>query len=61
MISFCVAGKTGHFSSGETHSNCCEDVLQFVDERNELRVVDVDPAYSISLGRSLLKAWDAHE
>ncbi len=40
---------------GITYSNCCKDILQFIDESNELGVIDIDPACAISLGR---KFWE---
>ena len=52
MISLHVQTRVRFFSLGGTYPNCCEDILQFVNKSNELRVVDIDPACSISLGRS---------
>lgn len=61
MISHCVANAHQTFLLSEAYANCCENVLQFINERNELRVVDIDPACAISLGCNFQRAQDAHE
>lgn len=30
---------------GRTYPDGCKDILEFVDKGNELRIVDIDPAY----------------
>ena len=31
-----------------TYTNGCEDILQFINERNETWVIDVDPERAVS-------------
>ena len=42
-----------------TYTNSREDILQLVDERNEARVVDVDPKGVMSAAWKILIAWNA--